>query len=201
MSEDHRIDQYREWIEKENDNILETVSQNRDKLKQQGFIDTKTYAGLTLTKGGSRNINYIREQINNSEEQIKEVSKNAFEKAENGEVKEAIKELRELKGVSTAVASAFLSAYDCEEFPIIDQWAIKELNDHFDWDANGNLVYEEDGNGPTLTPKRYVAYKEKMNEIADRHGLTPRKLDFGMYLVNARWTEDNLNELVNSLKR
>jgi thermostable 8-oxoguanine DNA glycosylase len=194
MSEEHRVNQYRDWIEKENDNILEIVDHDREKLKQQGFMDTKTYAGLTLSKGSSRNIRYVREQINESEEQIKKVSEEAFEKADNGEVKEAIEKLKELKGVSVAVASAFLSAYNCEKFPIIDQWAIKELNDHFDWDDNGNLVYEEDGNGPNLTPKRYVAYKEKMNEIADRHGLTPRKLDFGMYLVNARWTDENWRE-------
>lgn len=107
----------------------------------------------------------------NSRKRIEQVTREAFQLLEKKQVNEAIAKLRApngLWGIQLPYASAFLCFYDREKYGVIDQYALKALEQldrrfHFD-DAN-ECIYED-----------YLA------ALADIRRLIP---DFDFHMIDA----------------
>ena len=111
---------------------------------------------------------------NNTEDKIKRVTKEAIELADKGKIAKAIVKLTEyptkLYGVGVRTASAILTFYNPNKYPVVDIHS---------WRA----LYEKrlPQGGPT--PEEYEKYLEDVKSIAKKCKLTAHEVDAALWVI------------------
>lgn len=119
-----------EWFRNEFSSIHNKIK-NQDKLSYEDFLRIRNYK--------------LQNSSSESVEKVELVTRDAFQLAEEGEIKSAMKKLDELDGVAIPVASAILAMRYPDTFAIIDRRVIEELDKEEgfkDYVKNVN-IYEE----------------------------------------------------------
>lgn len=100
--------------------------------------------------------------LNNSEDDIKEITRDAFRSVDDWSKLEI---LDQLEGIGFSIGSAILHLYDVNCYPILDvraMWSVCRENDYY-------------------TPSLWQEYTQFCREIADRNNISMRTLDRALW--------------------
>lgn len=134
-------------------------------IKRRGWIEKPEFLTICLWKSRRpKKLYYL-----NSDKEIISKSKLAF--GEKDEL-EKIKILTYLKGVRIPTASAILSVFNPEVYPIIDIRCVQSLNDL-------GII-----NWKTITEKSWIEYLGIIRNLAEQTGKTARQIEKGLFAYN-----------------
>jgi hypothetical protein len=134
-------------------------------IKNRGWIEKEEFLLICLWKSRRPKRLYYQNEAN----QIKRITKKAFSTSKE---RKRIKFLIELKGVNIPTASAILSVWDPNLYPIIDIRCINSLKD---------LGYI---NWTYISLNSWIEYLSIIREIADRNKLSAREIEKGLFAYN-----------------
>ncbi len=153
---EYYIDQYE--LEKQ-------IFQLGKQIKGRGWLEKTEFLTICLWKSRRpKKLYYL-----NSDKEIISKSKLAF--VEKDEL-EKIKILTDLKGVRIPTASAILSVFNPEIYPIIDIRCVQSLNDL------GIISWK------TITEKSWIEYLSIIRNLAEQTGKTARQIEKGLFAYN-----------------
>lgn len=150
-----------------------------NEIKKRGWLTREEFFRICLWK--SRRPKNLYEL--NTKEEIEEKTKRAF--SEIHEVKRMV-HLTELKGVRIPTASAILSVYNPEDYPIIDERCIQALKEL-------NLI-----TWSTITSNSWLMYLEIIRSLSKENGKTAREIEKGLFALNRLQLDNNHVNLYNS---
>jgi|SRR3989304_4009181 len=148
----------------------------RPKAKRRGYLTFDEFYDICMWKSARPKQLYRK----NNKVKVKKITKEAFAKEDE---KEKIKTLCGLKGVGIPTASAILTAIFHKKYAVIDVRCLAMLKGTF-----------KEKISKSITPKTWLTYLELMKKLADKYGVTPRKMDMALFAMHReKLKKDNRN--------
>lgn len=136
-----------------------------ERFQENGYLTEDQLEEVVKMKD-TQPLHQIRQ---NSEEEIRNATKNAID---SESITDAVNHLTSLHGIGVVMSSAILTAYDNEEFCMIDNRVIRYLHQREELlsvDVNGHSTEE------------YEKYLEYIRNKASEKGKTARELEYELY--------------------
>ncbi len=125
--------------------------------------------------------NFLKYLAQNSEADVKSVTKTAFDMAKSNKIASAIRKLNEIKGVGSITSGKILMFAMPREFGMYDQFNGKAIYKF----KNKRMHYFKKSNPNELTKKQYAEEFEKytwlIRAIGKRSGLMPAEVDMALF--------------------
>ncbi|MCH7835638.1 MAG: hypothetical protein IH864_02100 [Chloroflexi bacterium] len=149
-----------------------------DSFRKQSWLSKEQLVWLVDWKTAGRQ---RRNAELNSDDLVRQATQGAFQEAQRN-TSAAVEELSKLKGVAIAVSSAILTAWNPQEFGIIDRWA---------WDALRNITQDRDvigqKSGTLFRPEQYARYIKVLRELKKHTGMNCHDLDKALWVLGKRY--------------
>jgi hypothetical protein len=159
------------WYEENFENIRDSI-EGKSELSLESFLKIRNFKLNNISMA--------------TEEDVKNITKKAFEKAKNDNIEEAINILRKIHGVETAVASTILAMRFPDDFAIIDRRVIEELN--FEGEQILNNITEQEKknfeNYYKISSKIYEKYLYIIRDRCKKQGKELRLIEFELFKKN-----------------
>lgn len=133
--------------------------------RKQGYLTFDDFFKICMWKSSRPKQRYIK-----NKETVKVITKTAFSKTDE---KEKMKLLCKLNGVGIPTASAILTVVYPKRYAVIDVRCLEILNDKFQTNFK-----------KSMTLKSWLEYLEKMRNLANNFGITPRQLDMALFAMH-----------------
>lgn len=147
---------------------------NASEIRDRGYLTHQDLANIADNKSGGRTKKTVRESEYN-QENVEELSKEAFEILDKYGVEPAMSYLTLLDGIRARTASAILTAYS-RDYGMIDRKAVGKLQEH-------GLLEDLEFTNDRDWIRFYPIYLEKLQKILEQNPEfdSVRNIEFALY--------------------